>query len=313
MNRTEESGYRSLFKQWDSRSWVRSKPRRKGTFASGLHYFSPDLCPLLAHPEVRAAPAQVREEILVHSLYVYLEFTVQLELGPVNETCLLLHSPDFCPWLPAAMKEDLLRIYTDEAAHAEMSHTLLATVRDHTGVEPVLHRPYFLQELSRLYAAELPVYRPLVKLFFSIVSETLITGSLTKLPKDPSVQQAVRELAADHATDEGLHHAYFRRLFKSLWPKMPAPLQTKIGALLPEIILAFLRPDEAAMTRMLAGYPDIFGDPARVVAETVELPRVRGSLVDNAAPTLRMLAQEGVFSDPVISAAFDKHGLRQHA
>ncbi|MFI0976751.1 diiron oxygenase [Streptomyces sp. NPDC021093] len=313
MNQSEESGYRPLFQQWDNRSWVRSKPRRTGAFASELHYFSPDLCPLFAHPEVRAAPEQVREEILVHSLYVYLEFTVQLELGPVNETCLMLHRPDFCPWLSAEMKEDLLRIYTDEAAHAEMSHTLLATVRDHTGVEPIPHRPFFLQELSRLYATELPVYRPLVKLFFSIVSETLITGSLTKLPKDPSVQRVVRELAADHAMDEGLHHAYFRRLFKSLWPKMPAPLRTKIGVVLPEIILAFLRPDEAAMTHMLAGHPDVFEDPARVVTETVELPRVRQGVVDNATPTLRMLAQEGAFSDPAISAAFDKHGLRRSA
>jgi para-aminobenzoate N-oxygenase AurF len=301
--------YRSRFTEWDRRSWVRAKPRRDSPFTTGGHYFSPELCPLSGCPRVRAAPAGVRAAILVHSLYLHLEFTVRLEMGPVNEICALLRSPDFLPWLPAAMKDDVLRIYTDEAGHAEMSNTLKSAVMAETGVAPIDHRPRFLTELAALYSAELPAYRPLVKLFFAIVSETLITGTLTRLPKDPSVQPAVRELARDHAADEGRHHAYFRQLFELLWPRMPLPLRRKIGELLPRVIHAFLWPDEPALTGVLRSMPDEFDDPAGIVAEMSASARTHDAVLRNAKPTLRMLRDNGVFADPLVSRAFADAGL----
>lgn len=303
------SEYRSRFTEWDQRSWVRSKPHRDSPFATGSHYFSADLCPLSACPRVLAAPAGVRSAILVHSLYLHLEFTVQLEMGPVNEICALLRSPGFLPWLPAAMKDDVLRIYTDEAGHAEMSNTLKSAVMAETGVVPIEHRPRFLTELATLYSAELPAYRPLVKLFFAIVSETLITGTLTKLPKDPSVQPAVRELARDHAADEGRHHAFFRQLFELLWPRMPRPLRRKIGGLLPRVIHAFLWPDEPALTGVLRSMPGEFDDPVGIVAEMSASARTRDGVLRNATPTLRMLRDNGVFEDPSVAKAFLDAGL----
>ncbi|MBP2327051.1 hypothetical protein JOF56_007436 [Kibdelosporangium banguiense] len=301
--------YRSRFTEWDRRSWVRSKPHRESPFTADAHYFSPELCPLSARPQVRTAPFEVREAILVHSLYLYLEFTVQLEMGPVNEICGLLRSPAFLPWLPASMKDDVLRIYTDEAGHAEMSNTLKSGVQAETGVAPVVHQPRFLTELALLYAAELPAYRPLVKLFFAIVSETLITGTLTRLPKDPSVQQVVRELAQDHAADEGHHHAFFRQLFEMLWPRMPVPLRRKIGVLLPRVILAFLWPDEPALTAVLRTMPEVFDDPVRIVTELSTAPETLETVLRNATPTMRMLRDNGVFDDPVVAEAFHSHSL----
>ncbi|MFD2472105.1 diiron oxygenase [Amycolatopsis silviterrae] len=301
--------YRSRFTEWDRRSWVRSKPRRDSPFTAGGHYFSPELCPLSACPEVRAASDDVRSALLVHSLYLHLEFTVRLEMGPVNEICALLRSPGFLPWLPAPMKDDVLRIYTDEAGHAEMSNKLKSAVLAETGVVPIDHRPRFLTELAALYSAELPVYRPLVKLFFAIVSETLITGTLTKLPKDPSVQPAVRELARDHAADEGLHHAFFRQLFELLWPRMPFPLRRKIGGLLPRVIHAFLWPDEPALLSVLRSMPGDFADPARIVAGMSASERTRDGMLRNAKPTLRMLRDNGVFADPPVAQAFLDAGL----
>ena len=309
MNPLTSREYRSRFTEWDRRSWVRSKPHRDSPFVTGGHYFSADLCPLSACPRVRAAPDGVRAAILVHSLYLHLEFTVRLEMGPVNEICALLRSPGFLPWLPAGMKDDVLRIYTDEAGHAEMSHTLKSAVMAETGVVPIDHQPRFLTELAALYSAELPAYRPLVKLFFVIVSETLITGTLTRLPKDPSVQPAVRELARDHAADEGSHHAFFRRLFELLWPRMPQPLRRKIGGLLPRVIHAFLWPDEPALISVLRSMPGSFDDPVGIVAEMSASARTRDCVLRNATPTLRMLRDNGVIADPLVSRAFLDAGL----
>lgn len=296
--------YRSRFTHWDTQAWVRSKPRRGTEFGADRHYFSPDLCPPLAHPAVHAQPAEVLERLLVHHLYLYLEFTVRLETGPVNDACLLLREPTFLPWLPAGMRDDALRIYTDEAGHAEMSHTLMAAVRARTGVDPVPHEPRFLRELDRVYTST-DLDPLLLRLFFVVVSETLITASLSRLPRDERVQVPVRELAADHAADEGRHYAYFRQLFEYLWPRLPAAERREIGTLLPRMMLAYLEPDEHAVAAVLADCG--IDEPARVAREVVEGPETLADIRQGAQPTVRMFAQNGVFDDPVIAAAFAEH------
>jgi hypothetical protein len=303
------AAYRSRFTEWDRQAWVRSKPHRSAPFSDELEFFSPDLCPLLRHPEVRAAPAPVRRAIGIHALYLYLEFTVRLETGPVNEACLLLRSPDFLPWLPTGVRDDALRIYTDEAGHAEMSHELMARVRAASGVEPIRAEPRLLGELARTRATAPAGVRPLVTLFFVIVSETLITATLTRLPRDERVQPAVRDLAADHAADEGRHHAYFRQLFEYLWPRLPVPLRRQVGLLLPDFVEAFLWPDEPALTAVLGTFGGTFAEPARIVAEVVADERTRAEVRRGAQPTLRMLAQHGVLNDPPVRAAFRRRGL----
>lgn len=301
------SAYRSRFEHWDAQAWVRSKPRRDTAFAPGLHFFSPNVCPPLAHPEVRALPPQARERLLVHHLYLYLEFTVQLETGPVNDACLLLRSPDFLPWLPARMRADALRIYTDEAGHAEMSHTLLAEVRDATGVEPIAHRPQFLRELEQLYAEPGESDQAMLTLFFVIVSETLITGSLSRLPRDRRVQARVREFAADHAADEGRHHAYFRQLLEFVWPRLPAAVRRRTGVLLPRMMAAFLDPDRAMTASILADCG--VRRPAETAAEVCAAPYTRAMVREGARPSVRMFRANGVLDDPVVAAAFTAHGM----
>src|SRR6185295_14101103 len=59
------------------------------------------------------------------------------------------------------------------------------------------------------------------------------------IPSDPRVVMAVRELVADHAEDEGRHHAYFSRLLEFTWPRLNKAQRATIGPLLPEMVLAF--------------------------------------------------------------------------
>lgn len=307
--RLPSAEYRSRFEKWDELSWVRSKPHRLDPFDPALQFYSEDLAVLFGHPRVRGATELTRRSLLVLHLYNYLEFTVWLELGPVNEVCDLLRRPDFLPWLPAPMREDALKIYVDEGGHAEMSHSLMAAVKEFTGVDPLKLQPAFLRALDQLVQAEDPIYHCLVKLFFVIISETLITGTLLHLPKDETVQRAVRALAGDHAHDEGRHHAYFRQVFEYVWPRLPREAQWKIGALLPKMCLAFLEPDAAALVQMLKRFPQEFPFPERVVRDVVEHKATRISILKGAQPTLAMLEANGVFEEPIIAEAFRRHEL----
>jgi hypothetical protein len=288
---------------------VRSKAHRIAPFEAGLEFFSADVAPMFLHDEVRAAPAEVRRSLLVLHLHEWLEFTEWLELGPVNRACELLRRKHFFPWLPARMRADALKIYTDEAGHAEMSHALGDTVATETGIESLRLRPAFLDTFDGIVTAAEPEYEPLLTVLFATVSETLITGSLKRLPEDRTVQHAVRDMAKDHELDEGLHHAFFRSVFLNLWPRLPGEMRRLLGPLLPRMILTFLEPDPGAMTRMLGEHPGTFPDPARIAREVACGPRLRATIVAAALPTVRMAVQAGAFEEPDTAAAFHECGL----
>ncbi len=184
--------YDSQFVKWDELSYIRKKPRRATPFDRNLYFYPEALATLFAHPKVATSPEEIRRKLLVLHLYNYLEFTVRLELGPVNEISQLLCYEEFLPWLPSQMKDDAFKIYVDEGGHAEMSHILMVAVEKSTKVKRLRLQPAFLRTLDHLVSNEEPEYRPVIKLFFVVISETLITGSLVKLPKDETVQMAVR-------------------------------------------------------------------------------------------------------------------------
>jgi hypothetical protein len=207
------------------------------------------------------------------------------------------------------MKDDALKIYVDEGGHAEMSHVLMIEVEKTTKVGRLKIQPVFLKTLDDLVGREEPEYHSMIKLFFVIISETLITGTLVKLPKDETVQTAVRELASDHATDEGRHHAYFREVFEYVWPRLPREMRRKLGLLLPDMIMAFLEPDAHAFTRMLEQFPKEFPTPGQIVEEVIGYKSTKEGILNSAAPTLRMLRDNRVFDDPEIADTFRGLGL----
>lgn len=301
--------YKSRFDKWDDVAWVRSKEHQDAPFDANLQFFSKSLAILFKHSKVSSSDQNVQRNLLVFHLYTYLEFTVWLEMGPVNEVAQLLGRPDFLPWLPSQMKDDALKIYVDEGGHAQMSRQLMAAVERETGLAPLRLQPTFIHTLDALVEREEPEYRSLIKLFFVIISETLITGTLIDLPKDDTVQQAVRDLARDHASDEGRHHIYFRELFQYVWPRLPHELRLKVGILLPEMILAFLRPDTAALIRILEMFPKEFSPPGEIVEMILNEKSTRDGILRSASPTLEMLEENGVFDDPEIVEVFHSNNL----
>ncbi|MFL6314541.1 MAG: diiron oxygenase [Terriglobales bacterium] len=291
------SVYHSRFKEWDKQSWVRSGIRQNTPFDPEKDFFPETLTAVFSHPEVQHVDPATRRDILVLYLYNYLEFTVWLETGPVNDVCEMLRRPGFLDWLPVKMKDDALKIYVDEGGHAEMSHSLIRLVEEHTRVKSLKLEPEFVGVLDRIAAREEHTYQPLIKLFFVIVSETLITGSLTKLPKDENVQQAVRDLARDHAMDEGRHHAYFKELFQILWPRLPQPIKWKVQLWLPDMLLGFLKPGERGLLQILEQFPSQFPVPGRIVSEILSQESLMTSIQESARPTLTMFKANGLFND----------------
>lgn len=308
-NSEEAVGYRSPFEKWDKEGWVRSRGHNEDPFEPGRDFFSRALVPILDCEEATSLSPDQQREILVYYLYNYLEFTVRLETGPVNDICRKIREASFLEWLPVTMKDDALRIYTDEGGHAEMSNALRRQVQQYTGLKPLRTTPQFLAVLDKLRAERLNIEGDLVTLFFVIVSETLITGSLNKLPQDPTVQTIVRNVAKDHARDEGRHHTYFSQLLMLLWPRLPRPLRRDVVTLLPTLLHAFLDPDRPAIRQILAHYPRVFPRPGETVDEIEHMPSVQRGLQSAAARTLVVLRRAGVLDEPQADQIFEAGGF----
>jgi hypothetical protein len=304
--------YQSRFNNWNSRASVRVKPLRiLGEHIAGKVFFPPELVPGLDHPAMRAILTQdLEQRILMHRLHTYLSFTTDLEQLVVNPVTQLLSRERLGFDLPKPMLRDAYKICVDESWHALFSDDLSEQIVEATGERPVdLPRAAFLTELDRLSAGEDSDIRGLTSLFFTVVSETLISAILCGIPHDKRVIGAVRETVADHAEDEGRHHAFYAKFFEYAWHQLGPRQRAVIGPLLPEFIVAFLAPDRAALSAILAVAPIDAETVRGIVDESTPVVRVQAGIRKAAASTLRMFTHNGVLEDHRTRDRFAEMGL----
>jgi hypothetical protein len=307
-----EAAYSSAFLNWESRASVRTKPRRELAEEEPREhvYFPPELVPAAQHALVDRLGPETVDRVLIQQLHTYLEFTSELEHGAVNPVAAMIARRRSGFDLPETMIEDAYKIYTDEAWHAQFSDDLQRQVAVKTGVGPsVFEEPNFFRKLNGFQLELGRDDRRLVMIFFTIVSETLISAILSGIPSDTRVVGAVRELVADHARDEGVHHAYFSRLLEFTWPRLNKAQKALIGPLLPEMVLAFLEPDFVAIAGNLRACGLSAEQIDQVMTESYPLDSVRAGIRSASKATLRHFERVGIVDDPRTAEALEASRL----
>jgi hypothetical protein len=306
------SSYQSRFGHWETRASVRSKPRRiLDEHLDGKLFFPPELVSVLDHPAVRAVtdPEQV-QRILMHRLHAYLTFTTDLEQLVVNPVTQLISRQRVNFDLPVPMLRDAYKICTDESWHALFSEDLGDQIIEATGERPIsFGQPRFLCDLDRLRANETSDIRGLTDVFFTVVSETLISAILCGIPHDKRIITAVRETVADHAEDEGRHHAFYASFFEYAWHQMGTRQRALVGPMLPEFVVAFLAPDPGTLSALLA-LTALDEETIRGVIEESHPPnQVAATIRKAASSTIRIFERNGVLDDTRTREAFATKGL----
>lgn len=300
---------RETFANWHQRASVRVKPQRVLTGGDQL-FFPPELLPVTSHPLVTALGEEALRRLLVHRLYQYLHFTVELEAVTVLPVAARISRGRCGVTLPGRMLADAFKIVTDEAWHGQFSHELMAQVMLETKVQPCLpDTPRFLRRLEFLRRHVDADLSGVADLLFATISETLITTTLSDLPHDRRLPEAVRETVADHAQDEGRHHAYFAQLLKHIWPSLSRDQRRRFGPLLPELIGAFLEPDYQSIRWALADCGVRDRDLDQVIAEAYPSAEVAASAAQAAKATVGYFADAGALDDPRTRDAFVTKGL----
>ncbi|WP_149184484.1 diiron oxygenase [Streptomyces sp. TRM49041] len=303
--------YRSRFGRWEERASVRAKPQRV-LEGGGEHclYFPPEFVPVATHPLVAERGQECVERILVHRLFHYLHFTVDLEQVAVIPISSQISRGRAGLHLPERMKEDAFKISTDEAWHAQFTYDMLKQVERQTGVPAHMPElPQFIERLDRVHRHMDPDLRGIDELIFAVVSETLISNMLADLPRDERLPKAVRELVADHAEDEGKHHAYFSSLLEYVWPALSRDQQRRIGPWIPELIFSFLEPDYRAMSYGLHESGFRASEIDQIVHESYPREVVAETIREAALATIHYFRGVGVLDDPATRDAFLAAGL----
>ncbi|HET7417343.1 MAG TPA: diiron oxygenase [Solirubrobacterales bacterium] len=277
---------------------------------SGKVFFPLGLVPAADHATVAALGSGVRRKLLIHSLHVYLEFTADLEQSIVNPVTHQISRQRLGVELPPEMEEDAYKIYVDEAWHSRFSDDLQRQIECATEVPRVrCSYPVFMERLAHIEHRLRGPDRHMARIFFAIISETLISSFLAKIPSDASVVQPVRDMVSDHAVDEGRHHAYFSQLLRWLWPALNGRERALIGDLLPEFIHAFLEPDVRAVTTMLVDCGLDRQQIEEVVLDVYKDWDKSGIIEISARHTVKHLAEVGVFADSKTRESFQEAGL----
>ncbi|MFI0796865.1 diiron oxygenase [Micromonospora rubida] len=303
--------YRSSFKNWESRASVRVKPRRIVAEDDGFQfYFPPELVPAVQHPLVVERGPGATRSLLLSRLLQYLQFTTDLEAAAVIPVTLDISMGRSGLSLPGAMRRDAFKITTDEAWHAQFSDDMMTQIADRAGTQVRLPgQPQFLGRLARVHDEVDADLRGCTPLAFAIVSETLISAILSDLPRDTRLPGAVRELIADHAEDEGKHHAYFRTVLRAFWPALTACERRRLGPWFAELIQTFLEPDYRGLSYALfeIGLDD--AQVAQVLAESYPDSDVRAGIAGAARATVGYLTEVGALAEPAAHDAFVMAGL----
>ncbi|WP_406171567.1 diiron oxygenase [Streptomyces sp. NBC_00996] len=311
--RFHSGDYISHFERWDALASVRRKPRREFEVEGLGLYFPPELYPVVLHPIVADKGEAVVRGLLLQRLYDYLDFTTELENLAVIPVATKISRGRSGLILPERMRADAYKIVTDEAWHAQFSYDFAHQIATTTGCSRLdadaSHGPAFLSRLDELRERLPHELRGVESLLFAIVSETLISGILSDIPRDGRLPQAVREVVRDHAEDEGRHHVYFRSVLRHLWPALTPAERRAVGPLLPDAILAFLEPDYARAACHLRWIGLTREEIDQVIAESWPVHKVRQGISGAASQLMRYFTEAGALDDARTLASWEEAGL----
>lgn len=302
--------YTRRIRDWNGRASVRVGRAQTYTAVPEKRSFSPELITVMAHDIVVGADDVIRATIETQKLYTYLTFTEKLERRAVIPACADLAEGLVSFAVPDALRQDAANIVTDEGHHASCAGDLKTQIAIVSGQRPCMQPdPAFMGKLRAASERFEGVTRRMAELTFTAVSETLITGTLTRVPQDKRVHPVIRAVIMDHARDEAYHHSCFSDVIRIMWEESDVAQRDAIGPLFAEFIEAFLAPDLVAEAGWLqaAGFDALVSK--KIIDESYDATDLASLYRAQAKPTVSMMRDYGMLNHPATRDALGIRGL----
>lgn len=207
-------------KLWYQNASVRVKNYIVLNTDSKYPFFPEELQPLCQHPLIKESQPFIKEHILIHTCYKYLQEVCITENDIVNPTCLNIAFGNVPVQLTEEDKADAFSIIADEAFHSYVAKTLLLQIQYHTDIPPLLksHRENEVTKAVEKIKKIIPTsVQDDFSLIATCIAESVFTDEIIKISRFKNVNESFHQAMVEHARDEGRHANYFGRIMRMYW------------------------------------------------------------------------------------------------
>ena len=237
------SNYKNDYQEkWESRSSVRTRPRKIIDFNQKGYFFPEDKQLLFLEEEVIKLGAEIKEKILLQSFYKYLNDIVNLEIKLINSVCNKIIYEDLAVKYNDEIKLNAHTIIIDEYYHVYVAQDMMLQLKYQY---PDIQR--FNYPVSDSYNAVMVVkekldskYHDIFKIIAVCIFETTLVRELIEFFNSENVHPSIKCYVNDHMNDEAKHYGFFFDLLCYTWNGIPKDFRLAIGTVLGEFIKLYL-------------------------------------------------------------------------
>lgn len=231
--------------KWESRSSIRTRPRKFIDFNLEGNFFPENKQVLLLLPEVQVFGEAIAKNILLQSLYKYLNDIINLEIKLINSAC---NKVIYTKQIVEYSIEDKLNLHSiiiDEYYHVYVAQDMLLQLQNHFKDAPKFDFPLSdsFYAVSAISDRLDPKYRDIFEILAVSIFETTLVRELVEFFDSKDVHPSIKYYVNDHMNDEARHYGFFYDLLCHTWNNLPEDYQQNIGKHMADFVKLYLNID----------------------------------------------------------------------
>jgi hypothetical protein len=227
---------------WETRSSIRSRPRKIIDFNKPGYFFSENKQPLLLNEELKRLLHNKKEEVLLQTFKKYLYDIINLEIKLISSVChSILYTNLIIPFNDIT-KLHVHTILIDEYYHVYVAQDMLLQINNQFPYLASLHYPESDAQIAvkKIKKSLTPKYRKIFEILAVCIFETTLVRELVEFFNNEDLNPSIRCYVNDHMNDESRHFSFFFDLMCDIWQRLPDDYQMSIGNQLANFIHFYL-------------------------------------------------------------------------
>lgn len=238
--------YKSKLNNWYKYSSIRNKPRRIISDKSDDGYYYPVARqPISIHPLVMNLGEEAVKYVLIQTAYKFMSDIAFVEIEMINKIAQKIYSNQYPIKFIDEIRTDALSIIIDEAFHAYVAIDYADQIKKKTKIVPLAKNKE--TELSYAIKKFVPILpkknQEIFELIAGCIGENTLTKELFQMTSEKDVNNFFHCVMHDHMLDEGRHSKIFEDILLITWSQLDSESKKYIGAILPDFLFEYLRPD----------------------------------------------------------------------